>query len=572
MRRVATILTALLFTLQCFSQHYPLKNFIGTNCRADNLTAAVGDPKEVQNVVTPIKQQAIISAGIKGLRIYVDATVTKSDDNKQYRLNPDGRGFRMNDGIAMLRKSIPDLFVNIAYQNQPKNIQAEWTGIRSSIYRHLNSDPNLSTSYSEIAHDCAVLAASGGSNTNVQDYPLFTSVNWWENVGDYQQVMYKGAGFYNSIAGGNEWDNLWTNDRYVTGAQYAAAWKPIYDSVKRNDPNMIVSSTGVMTQEPQILLDAIAWCNTHNGGKLPFDEYEFHCYPWGWEKNIASALPPEMNIIPACKKILAAAPNVSFVVGEWSPGDRALNSNMGIRPFNGHTAEEIQGWWGARGIFGMAATGMKRSFFYQAYQDYGHINDNNGEQFITSSLFIEEADRTVTRYPVGDVIKNISSFGNYVYQSTIVDDRAKLVYRFTNGANYLYTGWTVENVQLVTINGTNRAQFTENKSNYIFPAGTQYDVVTGQSKPFYGGTIELSSKPVIIVTNIILPIDTTTYTRPIPHKKYNVKVYRLRDGYKILDKKDVDIEEVKKTLPRKQNLVILYNDNKNFYTEKLYKL
>jgi hypothetical protein len=574
MRKLLIILTALISTLATAQTHYLIKNLLGVNCRADNLITAVGVNKDSQNRYNPIKQAAIVNGGIHGLRIYVDATVNKSVDNTQYRFSPDGRGFRLDSGLIGLRRCIPDLFVNIAYQNQPVNIQTEWTGIKSSIYRHLADDPGLPSTYSEIAHDCGVFAGLGGSNKNNPDYPLFMSPNWWENEYPYMQVQYKGAGFFNSIAAGNELDNNWTNDLPLNGAQYAALWKSTYDSVKKYDPNMIVSTTGVMTQEPQILSDAVAWCNTNNAGKLPFDEYEFHCYPWGWSRNIASALPPEMNIIPACQNMTRLFPNVSFVVGEWSPGDRAQYSNLGIIPFGGYTTEEIQGYWAARCILGMAASGIKRAFNYQAYQEYGHLNDGNTEQFVTSSIFIEEADHTVTRYFVGDVFKQLSQFGNYIFDQTIVNDGTTVILRFKNGVNYLYIGWTVEQVQLVTISGTNRAQFTETKAVYTFPSGTRLDFQKGDvmaSQPFYGGTLQLSSKPVFITTTTILPVRDPAPSPSIPGKKYHVKVYRLMDGNKVLDKTNADLEQVIKTLPRLTPYVIQYFDNKNFYSKKIIK-
>lgn len=577
MRKLAIILTALISTLASAQQRSPLKNLLGVNCRADNLITAVGVNKDSQNRYNPIKQATIVNSGTHGLRIYVDATVNKSVDNTQYRFSPDGRGFRLDSGINGLRRCIPDLFVNIAYQNQPVNIQNEWTGIKSSIYRHLADDPNLPSTYSEIAHDCGVFAGLGGSNKNNSDYPLFVSPNWWENVYPYQQAQYEGAGFFNSIAPGNEQDNPWTNDRPLNGAQYAAEWKSTYDSVKKYDPNMIVSSTGVMTQEPQILSDAIQWCNTNNAGKLPFDEYEFHCYPFGWSKNIASALPPEMTAVPAFKKIKAAAPNVSFVVGEWSPGDRDPRSTLGIQPFSNYTGEQIQAYWGARWILWMAATGMKRGFNYQAYQSYGHLTDTSGEQFVTSSLFIEESDGSITRFLIGDVIKQLGAFGNYYYESTIVDDGTKVILRFTNGINYLYVGWTVEQVQLVTINGTNRAQFTETKANYTFPSGTRLDLAKGDvmtSQPYYGASVELSSKPVFIQTLASLPIDTTPKQKP-PIKKpkahYHYEVVNILG--QVLQKGESDDIEATKNKVKSANkvLIIHYWNDKNNYTDKLLK-
>lgn len=556
MKRITVILTVLISTIATAQQHYPIKNMLGVNMHPWDLIANNGSYGITAAAETQNKQAAILSTGFSWIRLYVDAYNIKDNTNSVYAFSPtinSGGGYEIDYAISGLKANNPNLRINYCFQNAPNNIKALWT-VPSTQYRYPNTDPSIGGTWQDIAHDMAVVAAHGGYNKKAPDYPLYKSPNWW----DPQQVMTKGSGLYDQVEAGNEWDNNWSNKEYLDGAQYAAAWKPVYDSIKQADSLMVVSTTGVMTENPQILTDAVAWAKANNSGVIPFDKYQFHCYPWGWSKNIASALPPEMNMIPAAKKVVAAAGGIPCAIGEWG-FDLSSESNLGVRPFSNYTGEEVRSFWVLRSIIGFAAAGIESAFYYRMYQDYGLTNDNNPQQFETSSLFIKDEQNNITRRLSGDVFYNLSAYGDYAYDKTFVENDT-VVYRFKGGPNYLYVGWAVESVQLVTINGTNRALFTERKINYTFPDGQ---------------TRELSSKPLMFLGGTALAIRDRDPLppRPLQPTLYTVELYDLykTPGRMIVKKKNVDIIEFKKQLPRNQFFILKYYNQVTNQTEKIYK-
>jgi hypothetical protein len=476
---------------------YPIKNLLGADCHQWDV---ISHPQQTgADARTTALQNAILSTGITWLRLYSDASVIKDANNKVFMFSPDGRGYEQDKAIQLLKTANPNIKIDFCYQNAPKNIQSEWTK-KSTQYRHPNTDLTKVETWAELAADMAVIAARGGTNKNAPDYPVFVSPNWW----DAKQVMLKGSGLYDVIEPGNEYDNNWSNDEFLNGNQYAVLWKACYDAIKKVDPNIQMSTTGVMTENPQILIDALNYAKSKGWGKI-FDEYQFHCYPWGWAKSIASALPPEMNMIPAAKKVVAAAGEIPCVIGEWG-FDLHPDSDMGVRPFGGYAGEEIRSWWITRSILGFAAAGIESAFYYRIYQDYGLTNDANATIFETSSLFIKDDQDKITRRLSGDVFQMLSSkYGDFVFDSALVEDGAKVVYKFVNGTQTLYTGWTIEQVKLVTINGTNRAEFTEVKSSYTLPNGQ---------------VLQLSSKPVFVLVGATPEPPPTPPTKEIYHRGY----------------------------------------------------
>lgn len=510
-------------------KYYPIKNLLGIDAHQWDLASHPQQAGKEQR--TADLQNAILSTGFTGIRIYSDASVIKDDNNTSFKFNPDGRGYEQDSAIMWLEKVNPNIQILFCYQNAPKNIQAKWqeVGKKSTQYRLPNTDLNNPATWSMLATDMGVITARGGTNKNVSDYPLWQSPNWW----DTKQVMLKGSGLYDIVEDGNEHDNNWSNTEPLNGSQYAVQWKTVYDKVKSVDPNMTVSTTGVMTEDSKILTDALAWSKANNSGKPIFDEYQFHCYPWGWNYNIASALPPEYNMIPAAEKVVSAANGIPCIIGEWGY-DLHPESNMGVRPPAGYTGEQYRGYLIARSLLGFAATGIKRAFYYREYQDYGLLNDNNATIFETSSLFIKDDQDKITRRFSGDVFKQLSSIGDFVYDSTLSKTDAQRVYRFKNGTKYLYVGWSVDKFQLVTINGTNRAQITEVKNNFNFPKGTRLDFQPGDnmaSQAFAGGSIELSAKPVFVLVDGTTPAPAPT-PEPVPIKD---TIYTGRKGYWILE-------------------------------------
>lgn len=500
-------------------KHYPLKGLLGVNVTPDSLISSVGDYTEQAAIKSANKLNAIVSTKFSGLRVYVDADNVKMDNNTTWKLSPDNRGFPLDLAIQNIQAKLPDIAIHICYQNMPDNIKKEYAAlplvdnkpVRSTVYKHPNDDANNPDSFSELAKDMGVLALRGGRNSFGNDYPLYVSPNWWENVGTYQQVIFKGANLYIILEGINEGDNNWSNTYPLNAAQYGAANKKCYEAIKAVDPTMIVSSSGVMTGEAKMLKDIITWIDTNNGGKPIFDEYQCHLYPWGWKNpfgwsgNVASALPPEMSLIPYANALVETANDrFPIIIGEWGD-DLAFDSPIGIRPFGSYTAEQIRTFWITRTLFGFGKVGIKRAYFYRLYQDYGLANDNNGEQFQTSSLFIKDDQDNITRRPSGDVFQEFAdNYADFVFDSVIVEDSIKKVYRFVNGDSELITGWAVEKVDtIVDSKGTSRASFTENIVDYTLPDGTN---------------VKLSSKPIIKINSLsTVPTPTPTPTpTPVP--------------------------------------------------------
>jgi hypothetical protein len=492
-----------------------IKDKLGVNCFGWDLGSHPDQANK--DARTASLQAGIINTRFTWLRIYADASVYKDANNTTYKFNPDGRGYLTEDYIAQIRANLPTLKVNFCFQNAPQNIINEWaaTGARNTQYRHPGTNVSDPNTWNEFTNDLKVVAGRTGTNANVPNYPVYQSPNSWEPV----QIMKKGANINNQIEGGNEYDNGYSNNPMtgpegglvnpdlpaISGSQYAVLWKKYGDAIKAIDPNLQVSTTGVMTSNPQILSDALAWFNTNNAGKVPFDVYQFHCYPWGWPHgNIASGMPPEISLIPDAKAIVQTANGKCKVcVGEWG-WDIHPDSNIGIRPFGGYTAEQIRAYWVMRTLLGFEAVGVYQAFYYKERQDYGPINDTNSEQFITSNLFADNGDDIhITRRFTGDMFRQISDYGDFVIDSILVNDGTKVVYRFKNGNQYLYFGATVEILTPVLVNGVTRASFTERKVNYTFPAGTRLDIQPGNtfaSQAFAGGSIELSTKPVFVLT------------------------------------------------------------------------
>jgi hypothetical protein len=520
---VVVAATLLLTQTTTTVKHYPIKNLLGVNLHPWDLIASNGSYGPAAAKQTADKQNAITSTGFTWLRIYVDAYNVKDVNNTSYAFNPtinNGGGYMVDSAIFSLKKANQNLKVDYCYQNAPKNIQAEWQAIgkKSTQYRHPNTDPLNPASWSELAHDMAVITARGGSNVNAPAYPVYTSPNWW----DPKQTGVRGSKLYDQVEDQNELDNNWGNDQFLNGSQYAVLWKTTYDSVKKVDSTMSVSTTGVMSGDPPILTDALNYAKSKGWGKI-FDVYQFHCYPWGWGKNMASALPPEMNMIPQARKIVEAAGGLPCDIGEWSAGDLHPNSDMGIRPFGGHTASEISAWWTTRGILGFAAVGIHAAYHYRMYQDYGLANDSNSTIFETSSLFIKDNNDSITRRLSGDVFYMFATqYPDYYLDSVIVADSSKVVYKFTDGTKGFYVGWNIEQVSLITVpNGaytTNRAQFTEVKSNYTLPNGQ---------------TVQLSSKPVFVAVGGTPPPPQP----PPPPVKDTIWTYTGRKGYWIVGKR-----------------------------------
>src|SRR5678810_859515 len=240
--------------------------------------------------------------------------------------------------------------------------------------------------YTEIAKDAFVLATRGGANKNLPDYPVHTSPNWWEQ----KQRMIKGGGFYDIIEGGNEWNAWWAGlDGYLGGSQLGVAWSAIYDGhkgliknagVKKADKNILVSNGGVASDRPDILLEVIEWSKKNRGyiqGRvdLPFDVYQFHCYPSaeGQYTNSKGGLPPELGMLPKVQNIVRTANKYAnglrTLIGEWGY-DVHPQSTQNAPAYSNYTAEQSRAHLAVRAILGFAQAGVWSAEWYRLYQDW----------------------------------------------------------------------------------------------------------------------------------------------------------------------------------------------------------
>lgn len=501
------------------TKSYPIKNFLGVNLH----------PWDFDTVVYPAKYKALLELRATFLRVYSDVYADKDSATGRYMLNPEKRGFQIEKTFASLKKDAPWISTHICYQNQSLPIKQTWTaaGKTSHLnfpYGHDRSNPQT---YSEVAKDAFVLATRGGSNINLPDYPVYVSPNWWET----KQKMVKGGRFYDIIEGGNEWNAWWAGlDGYLGGSQLATAWSAIYDGhkkliknagVKNADKNIMVSNGGVASDRPDILLEVIEWSKanrTYKKGRvdLPFDIYQFHCYPSaeGQYANSKGGLPPELGMVPKVQNIVNTANKygngVRTLIGEWGY-DVHPESTQNAPAYSNYTAEQSRAHLAVRAVLGFAQAGAWGAEWYRLYQDWpNRIYDNVGEQFATMALLrqIDDSAKIIKRTLVGDYFKQLSLFGDYVFNEAVRSDSIRIL-KFKKGTEEMYAIWAVEDIKINK--GTNRPAYFERKGVYTLNIkGKLYQfrddgsgVLTDQD--FNGGSVAYNAKPVFIVVKKSTP-------------------------------------------------------------------
>jgi hypothetical protein len=543
MKKLTTIL--LLISLQCFSQqHYPIKNMLEVNLHW----------WDMDKTFFPAKIPALIALNPSGIRIYYDADKCQ-DANGNYGLNPTYSGGWMPEtSISEIKKSLPNLFVQVAYQRQSLPIQKDWLahGINSHLnfqYKFNNDIDRLKpSSYCDMGHDLAVLTTRGGRDTSAANYPIIT--NPWP---PYNELV-KGGNYFNSIEGGNEWNAWWGGyNTTLTGSQLAAAWSTMYDSVKSIDASMLFTNGGIASDKPDLFLESIAWWK-QNRSDIPVDYFSYHSYPsaegqYGW--GTFGGLNPEIVLYQRAKDMVAAVGNLKpVVIGEWGY-DVHPQSTQNAPAFGNYTAEQTRAWWSVRGLLKFDQAGIWRAQWYRAYQDYpNYIYDSAAEQFQTMALLrqYDDAVTIIKRTLVGDCFKQMMFFGDYIFDRAIRNDSLQILV-FKNGINYLYACWSTETY----IISNNRPEFTERKFNYLLnAAGTRYDLNEDSSgamtsKPFYGGAVELSTKPFFVVSTTILPVKDKPkpQPKPKPHERQDFALFTISGQLllKVQDKTQEEMEE-----------------------------
>lgn len=515
---------ALLLGLSIFGysqQHYPLNNYIGAVGHPWDMGASYAESNK--DAKTYRLQTSLTGLGLSRFRVYSDVYADKDEQNLLYRFSPEGRGYLVDEYIRSLHTMSP-LEILFSYQGAPKNIQSEWdaAGYRSTQYRRYGSDPMLASTYTEMAHDIAVLTRRGGNNALVPDYPLFIPYNWWDPV----QIMYKGMGFYKRIELGNEWDNRWSNTYPMTGAMYAVMWSICYDSAKKVDPTMEVHTTGLCEADPKTLTDAWAWVNQNRGGRFPADAIQVHSYPWAWSLGLSGGLPGELSIIPEVKAMVVAANGVPVEVGEWS-WDVHQDSPINAPPHDGYLAEVVRGQLAIRTMIKFSQIGVRAAYWYRINQDYfpadptggNYANDHNGTQFATSALRRQVDDDCHFVYTtVGDYFRQLQHFKDYTWSSAQRDDTVQVHTLMAPGQPSAQALWTVEKIiPYADSRGVSHPAFKERRYEYFLPVGTIYRFANDSSgqlvqEKHLVGNITLTSSPIFFLADPVMA--------PLPVKLY----------------------------------------------------
>lgn len=532
MKKLLTLLI-LIISLQCFSQqHYPIKNMLGVNVHQWDVWYYNFPPYTGS---FDAKYKALIDLHPSSIRIYIDADGAQ-DPQGNYGFNPSYvGGFQPETGVKRIKTSNPEIFIQACYHRQTKLINKDWQAVGiwysqlNFPYQFNNVADRLKTStYSNTAHDLAVMTIRGGRNLNGFDYPVYTDVaSPWQN-----NSIIKGGNFYDAVEGGNEWNAWWGNfNTNMNSQELATAWKPMYDSVKKADGSMLFTNGGIAYDKADTFLKAIKYWNDKGMG-LPVDYFSYHSYPSAYGQynfGASGGMNPEEVLYKRAKDMVAAVGNLKpVVIGEWGY-DTYYKSIQNAPAFSTYNAEQTRGWWGARAVIKFAQAGIWRAQWYRAYQDMPNAqSDTNETQFSQMALLrqYDNGGTVIKRTLVGDVFKQIDSqFGDYVFDSVYRDDSVQVL-RFKNGSKYMLANWAVESFKWVN----NRPVFTERKFNYDFKvSGIRYDLVEDssgvmRSQPFASGAVQLTTKPFFVV------YDSASVIIPPPVKTIFRKGYFTMDG------------------------------------------
>lgn len=498
------------------TKYYPIKNFLGVNLH----------PWNIDSVMYPAIYKAIVDMGVTMLRLYSNASADKDSATGAYMLNPVKGGFQFERSFASLKKDAPWITTHICYQGQSLPIKATWTaaGKKSHLNFPYGFDRNDPLTYKEIATDAFVLATRGGRNKDLPDYPIYNPSKSWGK----KQEMIKGAEFYDIIEGGNEWNAWWAGiDGYLSGPQLAASWSAVYDGhkglikgagVKNAAKNISVSNGGIASDRPDILFEVIEWSKNNRGYNsdgsvdLPFDIYQFHCYPsaGGQYSSASGGLPPELGMIPRVKAVVETANKygngVRTLIGEWGY-DVHPQSRQNAPAYSGYSAEQSRANLAVRAILGFAQVGAWGAEWYRLLQDWPNkIYDSVEVQFATMALLrqFDDSAKIIKRTLVGDYFKQLSQFGDYVFSEAIRNDSLRVL-KFKNGTKEMYAIWAVEKI---TINSkTSRPVYVERKGIYnLNLRGKMYNFKDDGSgsldlKEFKGGPVSYSAKPLLILVD-----------------------------------------------------------------------
>lgn len=297
------------------------------------------------------------------------------------------------------------------------------------------------------------IAARYGSNKNIN--PALVTVNstprWTADVTNQVKI---GMGVVKYIECDNERDKWWRGKQaQQTGTEYAANLSAFYDGdkgrlgknvgVKTADPTIQVVMTGLANPDTKFVQDMITWCKQHRGYKpdgsinLCFDVINYHIYPndnkQHADKQATRGVAPELteagqvaNNFVTLANSLKQKPEVWITESGYDINPQSPQRAIAV---NGKSALETQGDWILRTALLYNRHGIKRTFFYQLFDD-----NTSAVQYSTSGF---ADDKTLARRPSADYILQTNKLmGNYQYKATI--SQYPLVDVYTLGNKKMY--------------------------------------------------------------------------------------------------------------------------------------
>lgn len=429
-----------------------LKNMFGINAYEWNF---LQDPNNLNDPMHIYEPKMNLIKCFSGVRHYLDWEKIEPTEGS-YTFNPAHSGGWNYDAIyerckqdnievLVCLKNCPDWI----YKTYPANQQG---GENVPAPYGLNrEDP---ASYIAQARAGFQVAARYGSNKNVN--PALVTVNskprWTADVVNEVKI---GMGVVKYIECDNERDKWWRGKQaQQNGREYAANLSAFYDGdkgklgknvgVKTADPSIQVVMTGLANPDPKFVQDMITWCKEHRGYKpdgsinLCFDVINYHIYPNDNKQHadhqatrgVAPELTEAGQVANSFVNLANSLPQHPEVWITESGYDINPQSPQRAIAIGNRTALETQGDWMLRTALLYNRHGIKRTFFYQLFDD-----NTSAVQYSTSGF---ADDKTLARRPAADYfLQTTKLMGNYQYKATLNQDPLVDVYQLGNKKMYI---------------------------------------------------------------------------------------------------------------------------------------
>jgi hypothetical protein len=363
---------------------------------------------------------------VKGTYTFNPTTNGNWDYDKMYkRLKSEGKT------VLACLKTLPKWFQEENYPSSDRDAE--------NIPAAYNADLNNPWSYVLQAKMAFQFAARYGSNRNVASWLLngvMTGVVY-PNAPQYgSRTKEIGLDLIRYIECENERDKWWKGRKaYQTAREYAANLSAFYDGhintmgsgvgVKNADPNMKVVIGGTAATSPDYIRGIIDWCREFRGYRpdgsvnLCFDIINYHCYSFqagaGQYSNAGRGQAPELAGSANYAGAMVALGR-EYNAEVWiTEGGYDVNQGSPLRaPAIGQKDPTlVQADWILRTALLYARLGIKKMFFYQAYDE----NISNGGQFASCGLL--DRNRR-TRKAASDYLFQVKNLiGNHSWKETL---------------------------------------------------------------------------------------------------------------------------------------------------------